>query len=823
MSILTFEMKKLFKQKKFYVLLAIILLVSIGLFMQNREELDGLADRAREEIRPLKEETDALGSEMRERLQAGLLSPLEEEQYEYVNAMSTDFFQWNSAIGNEEWEEIPQIEASFLKNLAKYEEKGGEFVLLQGLEREAAILKNDWMLKHDIAYEDESYPTSPHLLLKENLSILLGLLGLALLFLLFGNILSSEKENNTILLLKTQPLAEYKWHIWKFVSLLLSMIIYILMLVVIAVLPALLFGDYSLNLLYPQVLQSADEVMVISTLHFAARAIFLFVSAMILVFALLLFMSNWVKSSLLTIVFSAFILIVGFVLSNTIEALQVVYNPFAALRMGQILQSVPQAGEWLYGVSALGFSLLLLGLVLLLPNKEIASLSSASDRKPFRRGEVDGWGSNFLKLVLFEWRKLRRRGLFVQVSLILLLLMVFATAIFLHHSKLNREYVLDMIRESIEQKEYHLEFLHGLKDDYINREDIDEENRRELIEQNKASIEYYEEDLIITENAILAVETGDWAAYYEYRLRGRELISGEVLDNHLRSSDLSSLTIEAGIDEVKWQLEEEVQPVFSLGILGTVYDPAKRDEGEVLPRVDSSGFYTLYYYFKKYLYLLPILLLLFLVGLGFSEERGKKDTLSFLKSEPLSWRSLYNGKLAHAALVSIFASLAFIFMVLLIGLIFDRLGDFYYPILNYDSKLVVEGENYAGSRPMGMDVGYHFVPLGIMLLRLAALFICAVLFLITLSQTLSIWIKGPLALMFTTLLVIGLGFFLSTEKLTDQAHFLPFTYFDLKRVTNGEFEMIFNNPSIHTMTGVVVLLSASLLLLLIGNLALGRR
>lgn len=821
MSILKFEMKKLFKQKKFYVLLAIILLVSIGLFMQNMEELDGLADRAREDIRPLKEETDALGSEMRERLRADLLSPLEEEQYEHLNAMSTDFFQWNSAIFNEEWEEIPKIEASFLENLAKYEEKGGEFVLLQGLEREAAILKNDWMLRHDIAYEDETYPTSPHLLLKENLVILLGLLGLALMFLLFGNILSSEKENNTILFLKTQPLAEHKWYIWKFVSLLVSMLIYIAMLVVIAVLPALLFGDYSLNLLYPQVVQSADEVMVLSTLHFAARAIFLFTTAMILIYSLALFISKWVKSSFLAIVFSSFILIIGFVLTNIIEALQVVYNPFAILRLGQILQSVPQAGEWLYGVSVLIFSLLLLGLVLLFPNKEIDFLSSANNLKPFRWGDVSRWRRPFFDIVLFEWRKLRRRGLFVQVSLILLLLMVFATAIFLHHSKLNKEYVLDVIRESIPQKERHLEFLRNLKDDYINREDIDEENRRELIEQNAALVEYFERDLILTENVILAVEAGKWDDYYEYRLRSRELASGEVLDNVLRA-DLSSLTIEAGIDEMKWLLEEDVKPIFSLGFLGTVYDPAIKDEREVLPRVDSSGYYTLYYYFKKYLYLLPILLLLFLVGLGFSEERGKKETLSFLRSEPLSWRSLYNGKLAHAALVSLFASLAFISLVLFIGLIFDRLGDFYYPILNYDSKLVVEGENYAGSRPFAMDVGYHFVPLGKMLLRMVALFICVILFLITLSQTLSIWLKGRLTLMVTTLLAIGLGFFISTEKLPDQAHLLPFTYFDIKRVTNGEFELLFNNPSIHTMTGMIVLLSASVLLVLIGNLSLRR-
>ena len=71
--------------------------------------------------------------------------------------------------------------------LAKYEEAGGVFTALEGVEREKAIEKNAYLVKHDLPYANETHPVSPALQMSKITPILLGPAGLLLLLLLFGN------------------------------------------------------------------------------------------------------------------------------------------------------------------------------------------------------------------------------------------------------------------------------------------------------------------------------------------------------------------------------------------------------------------------------------------------------------------------------------------------------------------------------------------------------------------------------------------------------------------------------------------------------------
>ena len=65
------------------------------------------------------------------------------------------------------------------------------------MEKEIAIAKNEWLLSHNLSYEDEAYPVSPALILNESTGILLGVVGILILLLFFGNTITVEKEQHT--------------------------------------------------------------------------------------------------------------------------------------------------------------------------------------------------------------------------------------------------------------------------------------------------------------------------------------------------------------------------------------------------------------------------------------------------------------------------------------------------------------------------------------------------------------------------------------------------------------------------------------------------
>ena len=103
-------------------------------------------------------------------------------------------------------------------------------------------------------------------------------------------------------------------------------------------------------------------------------------------------------------------------------------------------------------------------------------------------------------------------------------------------------------------------------------------------------------------------------------------------------------------------------------------------------KIDNSGLFILHLYFNQYFYFIPMMLFLFLFGAGFSSEKGKRATLQFLKTQPIAEKKVYLGKGIQATVTALFSNLGLFAFVILIATIFNRFGDWHYPILHYDSK-----------------------------------------------------------------------------------------------------------------------------------------
>ena len=108
MKLFKFEMSKLWRQKKFILLLIVVLIGVSGIYLQNHFQQPKMGDRAVENITEYMKETDDLYAKLNALSRENMLDELQEKQYESSNAMATAFFQWKSAIYNVNWHEIPQ-------------------------------------------------------------------------------------------------------------------------------------------------------------------------------------------------------------------------------------------------------------------------------------------------------------------------------------------------------------------------------------------------------------------------------------------------------------------------------------------------------------------------------------------------------------------------------------------------------------------------------------------------------------------------------------------------------------------------------------------
>ena len=225
-------------------------------------------------------------------------------------------------------------------------------------------------------------------------------------------------------------------------------------------------------------------------------------------------------------------------------------------------------------------------------------------------------------------------------------------------------------------------------------------------------------------------------------------------------------------------------------------------------RIDNSGLYSLYIYFDKYFYFIPLMLLLFLLGTGFANEKGKKKTLQLLKTQPVAEKKIFLGKGIYASTTALISSVGLFAFVILVATVFNRFGDWHYPILRYDSRSFVDAINFEYDGIRTIDGAGHFISLGNYLMESIGLFLCVLLFLISLSIFLSLFFKSQFGVFTTTILIGVIGYAGSRELLIDSAHLSPFTYFDISKITNGEVSALVNNPSITAQSGYLVLLGS---------------
>ncbi len=73
---------------------------------------------------------------------------------------------------------------------------------------------------------------------------------------------------------------------------------------------------------------------------------------------------------------------------------------------------------------------------------------------------------------------------------------------------------------------------------------------------------------------------------------------------------------------------------------------------------------------------------MFLLGGGFTTEKGKKSTLNFLQTQPIPQKKLFLGKLFNAKVVATLSYIAIFILIIMVATVFNRFGDWQYPVFN---------------------------------------------------------------------------------------------------------------------------------------------
>ena len=830
MKLIRFELRKIYEQKRWLLLVLIVLVSMSGFLWQNISEKSAKQERALEIIEPYVGENQRIQNPLLTMEES--LNESQEIQLEYSHEMARILVQWRKAIDQEDWQTIPLIEREFLEILEPFEAAGGQFQALEGIARDIAMEKNQWLIDHELAYEDEVFPLSPMLFLKQHTDVFLSIIGVALLVLFFAHTLTMEKEQHTLATLRTQPLTMRELFASKYISLIILLILYLLV-ISLALILSFIFGERSLVIEYPQIMRTGETFTIISSLHYVLRTVLFFSSASFFVLSCALLFSKWLHHTLTMFMSLACVMFFGYLLTEMNEPLQSPFNPFQYLRITQIVNEVPEATDWFYPILAVLFSTIIL--IISAYGKE-REWGFSLDRlnKPFKRGETQATKQSLWNIHIFEWRKMWRRKLFTYVCMALVFFILVTYYALSEQTAKKEKAYMESLQEVLMESDFAMSSaessLERLADDIKEAEDAGEDPSVYLswFESTETAIQFAEERKQRAENAIAGMKNDEWSHIYEFQLHVNRFANEEFDTGTYGTSIkdfIGTFTVEASIAEKEWLIENNIQPIYSGDYIRTIYyDEGFTDEVQHVKekwekhndKTDNSGLYTLYHFFDEYVYFVPMFLFVVLLGSGFAAERGKKPTLQLLKTQPITLRNMYLGKVTHATSVVAMSSLAIIVFITVVASLVNRFGDWKYPILHYDHQQMMDAANYTGTIIEVEGRGFHFVPLGEIIWQNTLLFMLCFIFVIVVSLFLSIFLKNIFSVLTVTIFVMISGYVLGSHVYTDIAHWLPFTYFNISEVTNGALTIIYDNPGIHFSTGCLILLGSTLVFIGVG-------
>ncbi|MHC8514591.1 ABC transporter permease [Sporosarcina sp. ITBMC105] len=397
----------------------------------------------------------------------------------------------------------------------------------------------------------------------------------------------------------------------------------------------------------------------------------------------------------------------------------------------------------------------------------------------------------WLRMVQFEVSKIFKTKYFRTFSFILLLFLI-AYYVFVYINTTRLDEVVSNLEGTLTSMEKQLAETEEGTTEYEIFNNVYEKHRHE----------------------VEAYKKHDWPAVmnHQIELLPPDLDSNIVSRQYYTSSFPTLFTMETRRAQYNWLIEKEIEPVFWLWDVSwkTAYDLYYPMAGvgddeflrQIVEKYSNQYSSTGIYYAKHVAGLLFSLGGVVFFSLLFGdvvtkEGLAKNGSIHLLRTQPINRHGILVGKFIAILLVS------FVFLVgigaisVVLGAIFDRLGDWDYPVLVY-------GEDYA----------FEFINMGTFILKSALLFFMVLLFCYSLLFLYSILAKRMILALGLTILTILIGVQLAEQSiLSSFAHYIPFHYFSTTDIVTMEFAATLKNFNFTYTTGMMVLAICSGVLL----------
>lgn len=309
------------------------------------------------------------------------------------------------------------------------------------------------------------------------------------------------------------------------------------------------------------------------------------------------------------------------------------------------------------------------------------------------------------------------------------------------------------------------------------------------------------------------VTNHDWSLYWQGEIMNTlrmEENKKEELQTIVKSYRWPTpFTVLSTMEQVRWMEENSIQPVFPTNYASwhSLYDeeydsPLIKDlVTDAAEKYSSSGFFFIYYLFGYGFGLLGLFFVLFLfTDILTKEGFGKNGPIQMLRTQPIRKSMFWISKW----LTVMGGSLLLVFLITMTGLglggFFNRLGDWNYPVLIY-----------------GPERTYTFLTMTEFLFRGLGLFLLILALGFSLLFLFSVLTNRAVLAIGLTVAVIILGQMLTEQaSLLTWSHWLPFHYFEVYPILNGEYAVI-NENELFTYRQAMLSLSICTLIVLVAT------
>lgn len=415
-------------------------------------------------------------------------------------------------------------------------------------------------------------------------------------------------------------------------------------------------------------------------------------------------------------------------------------------------------------------------------------------------------GGIVFRLIQFEIIKVFKSTFFRLLMLgFLLLLVMYYIYIYINTTRL--EDITQSLEATIKTTESYIQQI----EDQL-KESNDESESSAL----RSDLEFWQEWLEKDKHKLALYEQDNWN-----ELMQLEIISGEELIGKLEYVNQTHtytypthFSAKTFVERSKWMQEKEVTPILPLDLYSwmTYYDQeissvegmepedAIELQEERSTEYSSTGVHFIYHFFNLLFGIAGAVFFLFLFGDVVTKEGlGRNGPIYLLRTQPIHRDNILIGKFITVMLLTVLILFGSVVISLLMGSIFDRIGDWEYPVLVY-----------------GEDRSFTLIGMGTYLIKASGLFFMLLLFCYSILFLFSVITRRVLIALGLTLVILYVGIRIGSEvAISGIAQYIPFQYFSVSKILTNELALSIENFQISFASGMVSLGISSLILILV--------